>query len=295
LNPREAGFLLLTSHLGDPERRPLTVVQFRELTKRMRMTDMPEENRELEESDLTRLGCDSAMAERILGLLSQVELLDWYVRQGAKAGCVPVTRVSEGYPHALRQGLGMEAPGSLWALGDLSLLENKCVALVGSRELKPENLAFAVEAGRQAALQGYTLVSGNAKGADRAAQNSCLENGGKVISVVADCLKDYRREASVLYLSEESYDAPFSAIRALSRNRVIHCLAQVTLVAQCTLGKGGTWDGTTKNLRHGWSPVGMFDDGSAAARELVQRGAQPVTMDALSDLEHICIPDNGLF
>ena len=31
MNGKERGFLLLTSHLGDPERKPLTVAQFRQL------------------------------------------------------------------------------------------------------------------------------------------------------------------------------------------------------------------------------------------------------------------------
>ena len=77
----------------------------------------------------------------------------------------------------------------------------------------------------------------------------------------------------------------FSVPRALSRNRVIHALADVTLVAQCSLGKGGTWDGTVKNLQQGYSPVCCFRDGSPAAQELVHRGAVAVTMEDLQDLQ----------
>ena len=40
--------------------------------------------------------------------------------------------------------------------------------------MRQENRTFAEEVGRQAALQGLTLVSGNARGADRAAQESCV-------------------------------------------------------------------------------------------------------------------------
>ena len=41
MNPRERGFLLLTGYLGDPERKPLTVAQFRELAKRMQTMEKP--------------------------------------------------------------------------------------------------------------------------------------------------------------------------------------------------------------------------------------------------------------
>lgn len=279
----EEGFLLLTGYLGDPERKPLTVAQFRDLTVRARAMSHPNADRDLTEEDLLALGCDKTAARRILQLLSQEEQLQWYVSRGNREGCRPITRISEGYPHRLRTALAMEAPGTLWYKGDLSLLYRKTVSLVGSRDLFPENEAFAKEVGRQAALQGYVLVSGNARGADRIAQDSCLAHGGSVISVVADRLTDHREKANVLYLSEDGYDLEFSAYRALKRNRVIHSLSDQTFVAQCTLEKGGTWDGTKNNLRHGWSHVFCFRDGSRSVRELEQMGATGIDQEALAD------------
>lgn len=295
MNPREEGFLLLTSHLGDPDRRPLTVAQLRQLAQRVTTSRKPLQERELEAADLVALGCDSKMTERILQLLSHTQQLKRYVRQGNDVGCIPITRVSHRYPELLRKRLGVDAPGCLWAAGDLSLLDSRAIALVGSREAAQEDLAFACEAGRQAARQGYVLVSGNARGADSAAQQACLEEGGRVISVVADRLSEHRQMEGVLYLSEDSFDAPFSPTRALSRNRVIHCLAQGVLVAGCTLGKGGTWDGTTKNLRFGWSPVGVFSDGSKATGELVRLGACGVSPEDLQSLDSLFPEEYGLF
>ena len=137
--------------------------------------------------------------------------------------------------------------------------------------------------GRQAALQGYTLVSGNARGADKAAQNACLNAGGRVISVVADSLASHKAQKNMLFLSEDSFDEEFSAQRAISRNRVIHSLGLKTFVAQSDLGKGGTWDGTVKNLRFGWSSVYCFDDGSEAAAQLMQMGAEIISRTALNN------------
>jgi predicted Rossmann fold nucleotide-binding protein DprA/Smf involved in DNA uptake len=241
-------------------------------------------DRELEQSDLTAMGYSREKAEQILSLLEDRELLRHYCVRGAQQGCVSITRVSEDYPQLLRYRLGMDAPGNLWAKGDISLLSMPAVSLVGSRELKPENRAFAREAGRQAALQGFTLISGNARGADREAQSACLEAGGKVISVVADSLTQHCARPGVLLVSEGGYDLEFSAQRALSRNRVIHALGLRTLVAQSDLNKGGTWDGTTKNLHNGWSPVFCYDDGSEAMQALEQRGASLISREMLRDL-----------
>lgn len=283
MNAPERGFLLLSSHLGDPDRRPLTAAQLRTLAERIREMEKPAQDRELQIQDLTGVGYGPEMTRRIVQLLEDEEVLDYYVQRGAKFGCVPVTRVSDGYPLLLRKRLGLDSPGVLWAKGDLSLLAEPMVALVGSRDIQEKNRAFAEEVGRQAALQGYVLVSGNARGADRAAQNACLASGGRVVSVVADELAKQSVRENVLYLSEDGYNEPFSAQRALSRNRCIHALGTRTFVAQVSLKAGGTWDGTVKNLRCGWSDVYGYDDGSEGMRQLGNMGTVLIGTDGLQD------------
>lgn len=278
----ERGFLLLSSHLGDAERRPLTVPQLRELAHRMQMRETPEGDRDLKPADLMALGYGTEMAQRIVNLLSEERLLDRYLKNAAACGCVPLTRIGDGYPLLLRRRLGLDSPGCLWVKGDASLLAQPAVSLVGSRDLFPANREFAREAGRQAALQGYVLVSGNARGADRTAQDSCLRSGGQVISVVADDLSRQPEREHVLYVSEDGFCEAFSAQRALSRNRVIHALGLKTFVAQASLQMGGTWDGTVKNLRSHWSDVYAFRDGSEAMELLAQMGANLIGMDELS-------------
>ena len=283
MKPLERGFLLLTSHLGDPDRKVLTPAQLRTLAQRVREMERPANDRDLTFSDLTALGYGPEPAKRILQLLGEEDRLDYFLTRGERAGCVPITRVSEDYPLILRRRLGLDSPGVLWAKGDVKLLEEPNVALVGSRELREDNRRFAAEVGAQAARQCYVLVSGNARGADKTAQESCLAAGGKVISVVADELTKQPLGENILYLSEDGFEDGFSAQRALSRNRVIHGLGLKTFVAQTALQKGGTWDGTVKNLRFHWSGVYCYDDGSAGMRLLEQMGAQLVKTEDLRD------------
>lgn len=280
----ERGFLLLCCHLGDPERWPLTPAQFRKLARRVRDSEKPSADRELELRDLTAIGYGPEDAARILRLLSDEELLDRYLRRAAKFGCIPLTRLTPGYPRRLLEALGDDAPGCIWARGDLSLLERPGVALVGSRDLRPQNEAFARQVGLQAATQGLNLISGNARGADKTAQNAALAANGGVISILADRLTDHVPTRNVLYLSEEGYDLEFSAQRALSRNRCIHALGLSAIAAQCSLRSGGTWDGSVKNLRFGWSPLYVFDDGSESAKLLEQMGASLIGFAQLEDL-----------
>lgn len=280
----EAGFLLLSCRLGNPERKVLTTAQLRTLSQRMKDFPLDDPDRDLTAEDLTKLGYGKDMASRIVALLEEEELLIHYLRRARKAGCIPIPRISPLYPRILRDRLGDEAPGCLWAKGDLEILKGRKISLAGSRDLNPKNEEFAREAGRQAALQGYTLVSGNARGADKTAQNAAMAAGGRVISIVADNLEKHALKENVLYLSEENFDEEFSAQRALSRNRCIHALGEKVLVAQASYQHGGTWDGTVKNLRFHWSNVFCFGDGSPAAELLTQMGANPVTLEQLSQL-----------
>lgn len=273
MNALEQGFLLLSSHLGDSERKPLTVAQLRILADRVKYAQKPTDERELHSGDLVSLGYNREMSRRIVELLEAKKQLEDYIQRGKRFGCTPITRVTAEYPVILRQRLGLDSPGCLWAKGDIHILNTPAIALVGSRELQDANREFAEEVGYQAARQGLTLVSGNARGADRAAQNACLSAGGRVISVVADELSKQPLRENVLFLCEEDFDQPFSAQRALSRNRVIHTLGRMVFVAQSDLEKGGTWDGTVKNLRFGWSPVACYRDGSEASIQLEQMGA----------------------
>ncbi len=294
MNGKQRGFLLLTCHLGDPARKPLTVAQFRSLASRVSQMEQPKTARELTQEDLLSLGYDRGMAKRIVSLLLDADVLTKYLSKGQQQDCIPISRIHPEYPAAVRRRLGLDAPGCLWAKGDIELLHTQMISLVGSREPLDANRAFAQRVGGEAARQGITLVSGNARGSDRAAQQACLDCGGQVICVVADELTRYPLQKNVLYLSEDGFDLPFSAARALSRNRVIHALGYLSFIAQSDVGIGGTWDGTVKNLRHNWSPVFCFADGSAAATELEQLGATLISADMLSDFPALRADANGL-
>lgn len=284
MNSREEGFLLLTSHLGDSHRRPLTVAQLREVERCVLRSGRSTQDAELTATDLVAMGCYEATAEKVVSLLSDEPLLRSYLEKGRAVDCVPLSRVSPGYPLRLRKSLDLESPGCIWLKGNMDLLNRPAVALVGSRNLQPQNEQFARQVGLMAAQHGLVLISGNARGADSAAQESCLAAGGCVISVVADSLKVKKPTERVLYISEDGFDLPFSNQRALSRNRLIHAMAQAVFVAQCASGTGGTWDGTVRNLRGQWSPVYCLPDGSGGIARLYQMGAHLVKMAELARL-----------
>lgn len=289
----ERGFLLLCAELGDG-RKPLTPTQFRTLRAGVlaRGEAAANPDRPLTEDDLLAMGCEKAFSEQVVELLNREQALNAYLSVAAELGIRPITRISDAYPPRLRR-LGERAPAVLFCRGDVRLLSRPAVALVGSRELTAAGTAFAERVGVLAAREGYALVSGNARGADQTAQKACLEAGGVVISVLPDGLQDHAPDnARMVFLCEWGWHLPMASYRALERNRLIHALGEKTLVAQTHLS-GGTWRGSTENLRRGWSPLFVHDDGSPGCSELIALGAGAVrleTLDSLAALEPSQVP-----
>ena len=274
----EEGVLLLCCKLGDEQAKPLTMARFRDLGLRVRAAmGGSDPLSELTSSDLQQLGFSKSDSAQIVDLLNRQALLSQYLAAGERRSIVPITRVSPAYPLRVSRHRQLSSPPALFAMGDLSLLTLPSVAVIGSRRLLPENEVFARAAGQRAAEEEFVLVSGNAIGADQTAQNACLEAGGSCIVFVADRLMDQRPHDRILYISEDGYDLPFSPARALHRNALIHMQGDRAIAAQCTYGKGGTWEGCLDNLRHNWSPLFIFDDGTAGAKALMERGATGVT------------------
>ena len=271
----EEGLLLLCCKLGQPV-KPLTHAEYRQLESYAAATSQlcrQDDSGAVTPQFLATLGCGREMRDRILTLLGRKRALRDYLN--AYPDISVVTRLSDAFPHRLHR-LGADCPAALFLKGDASLLNTRCISAVGSRRLYPRGCRFAQEIGRLAAREGFTLVSGNALGADSVAQEACLQAGGRVICFLPDELTKYAARENVLYCSAYGYDLPFSTTRALYRNLLIHALGEKVFVVQCPRPSGGTWSGTYANLKRRLSDVYVPDDGSDGVNALLSLGAIPV-------------------
>ena len=261
---------------------------------------------ELDAKELLRLGCTQQETDEILERLSHRELLRRYLQGLSKRGIRVITRISPEYPFRLREKLGDRAPLVLFCAGALSLVERECMSLVGSRKLRPAGGEFARCAGNAIARQGYCYCSGGAAGADTEGFYGAMEQGGCAVLFLADSLEEhltdrryrqYLRDKRLLLVSEQGADLPFSTPRAMSRNRLIHAMGQKVFVAQSDYGTGGTWNGTMENLKEGWSPVFVCsgEPEDPGTRGLLERGAEPVSLSQLGQLNKLGLQQISLF
>ena len=171
-----------------------------------------------------------------------------------------LTVLDEDYPRLLKVSLKREqTPPLLFYAGDLRILERKAIAIIGSRNAGEESLAFTRAAARYCAEQGANVISGNARGVDRAAYEGATSSHGcttvvlphgirKLSGVQMRTLTPQIESGQVLLISQFHPDAQWVVSRAMERNRVVTGLAQIVIVAQSDV-QGGTWEGANGALK----------------------------------------------
>lgn len=308
LTPQAQAVLLLNVSFGkaDSGSRPLTKGEW--VRFRAWLNDKGLEPSVLLKGDLDALpkGWEdkNVTRERLRALLNRGAALGFSLERWERAGLWVLTRSDADYPERLERHLGRAAPPVLFGCGNRALLERGGIAVVGSRNAGEDDLDFARMLGAKAAAEGYSLVSGGARGIDRHAMQGALEQDGTALGVLADSLlrsamaADYRRyilSGDLALVSPFNPEARFHVGNAMARNASIYCLADATVVVCSEVGKGGTWNGAEENLKHGWVPLWVKpgDTPGSGNPELVRRGAQwlPKEPFPLSQLMDSARPD----
>ena len=223
--------------------------------------------------------------DRLHALLNRGAALGLSLERWERAGLWVLTRSDPEYPKRLKRHLDKRAPAVLFGCGNKALLERSGIAVVGSRNAGEDDLEFACKLGAKAAEEGYSVVSGGARGIDRRAMLGALKEGGAALAVLTDSLlrsamaADYRQyilSGDLALISPFNPEARFHVGKAMERNAYIYCLADAAVVVNSTTGKGGTWNGAEENRKRGWVPLWVKPDDAPGSGnpELVRRGAQ---------------------
>lgn len=297
LSPHEQALVLLCSRLALPGRgvAPLKADEWSTLWAELSGRGVKDASEliALAPRQLVERGVTQQLATRVAELLGRGTALALELERLQSRGVWVATHDGEhGYPRRWSERLGSKAPVVVCGAGDASLLDEDAVTVVGSRDVDEEGSFFAATVGARAAEIGWAVVSGGARGVDRAAVEGALKGGGHAIEVLADgfekALRDVGRRRHVeqgrLCVITAFHPAqPFSVDVVMARNRLLYTLGRVAFVAASDEGRGGTWAGAVENLKAGWVPVFVRDGAQVPRgnRALVERGAKPVTIQSL--------------
>ena len=224
---------------------------------------------------------------RLDALLGRGFLLSQAVERWNARAIWVISRADSLYPKRLKTRLKEDAPPLLYGCGEIVLLEKGGLAVVGSRHVDDELISFTENVGRLAAKAHRSVISGGAKGIDRAAMHGALLADGEVAGVMADSLeraalaRDNREplmEGRLVLVSPYDPAAGFNVGHAMQRNKVIYALADAGLVVTSDFEKGGTWTGAIEQLeRLHFVPV-FVRNGANAGRgnaALIHHGGRP--------------------
>lgn len=197
---------------------------------------------------------------------------------------------SDYYSETMKQNLKIKnSPPLLYVKGNVKLLNEDSVAVVGSREAPAVALEFTKSIAKKCANNYEVVVSGFAKGVDKMALNATLEYNGHSIVVLPQGIltfgsgirKYYKKiiEGDVLILSTFHPKAPWSVGLAMNRNTYIYGLAKIIYVAESDT-KGGTWNGVIDGLKKGRKIFIRKPelDEKNANNLLIMKGAIPVDL-----------------
>lgn len=244
----------------------------------------------------TVLGLDPALAFRIDELLGRIDTVLRALRDLEARGIWVITEVDATYPQRWIQRLGRSAPPVIFGVGEAAHLSIPAIGIVGSRDISRSLMHVADDLGAAFVLGGYAVVSGGARGTDRMGMMGALEVGGVAIAIVPDHLqRDRLRRANLDDIGAQLLtmvttvhpDAPFTVANAMSRNRLIYALSDMTVVVSTSGAHGGTWAGAIQNLKHRLAPLAVWNDACApeANHLLIDRGGYPFSMIPASTVE----------
>ncbi|MBA7713696.1 hypothetical protein ES703_122703 [subsurface metagenome] len=218
---------------------------------------------------------------------------------------IPIT--SSEYSKTLKDNLKVaHAPALLYVKGNKQIMQEKSIAIVGSRNTSEISLQFTDNIAKMASKEYKVIVSGFAKGVDKQALDSAIKYKGQSIIVLPQGImtfgsgykKYYKQivDGDVLVLSIFFPKAPWKVELAMARNPIIYGLAAEIYVAESS-DKGGTWSGVIDGLRKNRKIfVRKPEDYEKNANHLlIRKGAIPIDFNGKTIEGYVPVENKNLF
>jgi DNA processing protein len=152
-----------------------------------------------------------------------------------------VFSTQEQYPAIFRQL--PHPPPVLCMQGTVLPIDDLALALVGTRTPTHAGYVMARDLGHAAAYEGFTVISGLARGIDTAAHEGALEKDGRTIALPGSGIRDIfppenaklaaRISRHGAVISELPPHAEATVPNLMARNRLISLMSRAVIVVQC--------------------------------------------------------------
>ena len=195
------------------------------------------------------------------------------------------------YPEQLRNIYN--PPIKLYAIGNTEILNQKGIAIVGSRKATEYGQKVALQISKELSQRGFHIISGLARGIDSYAHigNINSKSTGKTIAVLGSSLDNmYPKENRNLaieiiktggcILSEYPIGSEIQAKNFPERNRIISGLSKGVIIIEASEKSGAliTADFALEQGKDVFAvPGNIFSENSVGTNDLIKQGAKAVT------------------
>ncbi len=245
-----------------------------------------------------KLDIDFEFSYRLYLLTKRSASIMFEVENLTRKGIFIITRADGRYPNQLKQKLKNLCPPLFYYSGNLDLLKDKYIGFVGSRTITDTDKENVKELVLSAKNNGYSIVSGGAKGIDIESSSFALSNGCNVIEFLSDSLSKkvlksefskFIRSGNLLLMSAVKPTAGFNVGSAMARNKYIYCTSEATIVMKSDLDKGGTWSGAIECLNKSYSLVCVYNNDKYKGNQaLIEKGGTPIYKDWNFQIDFPC-------
>ncbi|WP_136413746.1 MULTISPECIES: DNA-processing protein DprA [Oxalobacteraceae] len=230
-------------------------------------------------------------------------LIDKTLTWAEQPGNRVLTLADADYPKALLDI--SDPPLILYAKGRIDLLQNRSLAVVGSRNATTQGVLNAEKFSEVLSQAGLTIISGMALGIDTAAHQGSLRGAGSTVAVIgtgADIVYPARNRnlahqiaAEGCIISEYALGTPAIASNFPRRNRIISGLARGVLVIEAAAQSGSliTARMAAEQGREVFAiPGSIHSPLSKGCHLLIKQGAKLVesAQDVLEEIRHHDVP-----
>ena len=257
----------------------------------------PEKIWYLDKKDLERLDINKENINKILDIYykQNIDNVMFYIK---KNNIKVISINDKEYPESLKRIY--DPPIVLYANGNLNLLNNKSIAIVGCRLCSVYGKIITEKLAYNLSEKNITIISGMARGIDTYAHIGALEAKGRTIAVLGSGIDViYPKENERLYyeiirnngliLSEYIVGTKPIPINFPRRNRIISALSNGVLVTEAKIRSGSfiTVDFALEQGKEIFSVPGNINSAnSEGTNSLIKQGAKLVTCveDILDEL-----------
>lgn len=257
----------------------------------------PEKIWYLDKKDLERLDINKENINKILDIYykQNIDNIMFYIK---KNNIKVISINDKEYPESLKRIY--DPPIVLYANGNLNLLNNKSIAIVGCRLCSVYGKIITKKLAYNLSEKNITIISGMARGIDSYAHIGALEAKGSTIAVLGSGIDViYPKENERLYyeiirnngliLSEYIVGTKPIPINFPRRNRIISALSNGVLVTEAKIRSGSfiTVDFALEQGKEIFSVPGNINSAnSEGTNSLIKQGAKLVTCveDILDEL-----------